>query len=152
MRRITSGKSGGAINDRIAFRVIPKSTATGFALFTLCHYFGRRGRAMVRSLAQQRGCPVPLQLNVFYCRPEDADFIREGVGGASAQPRLRMVQLPGERIMQRALHFAEAHRLHDLSHSVFFDSDLWFPPTFWERYYQAINGVHLAARLAVSAG
>jgi hypothetical protein len=113
---------------------------TGFALFVLCHYFGRRGRAMARSLAGQVGCPVPLELWVFHSRPEDAALLEEGLAEGPFRLSMTKIQVPPDRIMQRAVHFSEAHQMHGLSHTVFIDADLWFPPDFWARYVAAIEG------------
>jgi len=102
---------------------------TGIALFALCHNFGRRARAMMRSLVDQVGCPVPLDVTIFHSRLEDAALIHEGASAAVLRYSLRRIQ--DDRIMRRGLHFSEAHKMHELSHTVFFDADLWFPPTFW---------------------
>jgi hypothetical protein len=112
---------------------------TGFSLFVLCHHFGRRGRAMVSSIAKQRDCPVPLHLNVFYSRAEDAHLIVDGAVDGPAPPRLTLIHVPENRIMQRAMHFSEAHLMHTLSHTVFCDADLWFPPLFWRSYAEALR-------------
>lgn len=101
---------------------------TGVSLFALCHNFGRRARAMMRSLSYQIACPVPIKVTIFYSRPQDAALIREGVSGPL---EYELKQIPADQIMKRGLHFSKAHEMHDLSHTVFFDVDLWFPPTFW---------------------
>lgn len=112
---------------------------TGFSLFALCHFFGLRGRAMVHSLASQTGCDVPIRLTVFYNRQADADLLLEGALGAQASLDLRVVHVPAEKVLQRAMHFALAGTMHDLSHTVFCDMDLWFPPPFWAEYLSALR-------------
>ncbi len=89
---------------------------------------------MARSLARQEGFKLPIHLTVFHNRPEDARFVAEGAADGPSSPSLTFIEVPDERIMQRALHFSEAHRMHGLSHTVFFDVDLWFPPGFWAAY------------------
>jgi hypothetical protein len=115
------------------------NAAKGFSLYALCHHFGLRGRAMARSLACQAGCSVPLELTVFFSRTEDARLVEEGATDGPRPPLLRMIEVPRERIMQRAMHFSGAHEMHDLSHTVFFDADLWFPPEFWAAYALAVE-------------
>ncbi len=112
---------------------------TGFALFTLCHSFGRRGRAFARSIARQSGCPAPLALTVFYSRPEDGRQVAQGFGEDLPREALTLCRVPEELAMRRGLHFAQAHTMHRLSHTVFVDADLWFPPTFWKEYTAAVE-------------
>lgn len=94
---------------------------------------------MARSLALQVDCPVPLALTVFHARPEDKELVAEGVVLPFSPVIIAFCEVPRERILQRALHFSEAHRMHSLSHTVFLDSDLWFPPTFWAAYAAAVE-------------
>ncbi len=116
-----------------------KEEITGFSLFLLCHYFGRRARAMLHSLACQSGCPAPLQLFVFHARKEDADLVLEGAASGPNRPLIHLLEIPSDGIMQRAVHFSKAQEMHDFSHTVFCDADLWFPPTFWSAYTQALG-------------
>lgn len=110
---------------------------TGVSLFALCHNFGRRARAMMRSLSHQIACPVPIHVTIFYSRPQDAELIREGVSGPL---EYELKQIPSDLIMRRGIHFSKAHKMHDLSHTAFFDVDLWFPPTFWVNFVGELSG------------
>jgi len=94
---------------------------------------------MVRSLSRQQDLTVPIHLIVFHHRAEDAQLLQDGFVDAPSTLTLKFVPLPENRILQRALHFSEAHRMHSLSHTVFFDSDLWFPPSFWSGYAEALS-------------
>lgn len=111
---------------------------TGFAIFTLCHHFGRRARAMARSLALQVQFEVPICLTVFHQNAKDRDAIEQGLSTQSRRLGVRFIEIRGEAIMQRAVHFSDAHRMHTFSHTVFMDADLWFPPNFWMCYASAI--------------
>lgn len=115
-------------------------SVTGFSLFVLCHDFGRRGRAMARSLARRAESDLPLELTVFYHRTEDAQLVTEGALDGPAPTLLRLIPVPPGDILRRAMLFSRAHRMHGLSHTVFCDSDLWFPPAFWKQYAAAIRG------------
>jgi len=112
---------------------------TGFSLFVLCHFFGRRGRAMARSIAHRADRDFPLELTVFYNRAEDAHHVAEGALDGPSPPTLRLIPVPAEEILRRAILFSRAHRMHELSHTVFCDADIWFPPDFWGRYAEAIR-------------
>jgi len=112
---------------------------SGFTLFALCHHFGRRGRAMLRSLAQQVQCPVPLKIFIYYCRTEDAQLLLEGAAAGPSPLALELLRTDPARILQRAMHFSRAQDLSQYSHSVFCDADLRFPPTFWSEYVEAIK-------------
>lgn len=126
---------------RVRQEGVKDGPATGFSLFTLCHNFPRRCRAMLNSLVSQKGCPVPIELTVFYNAAEDVAVLTEGLRGAKGEPPLLTLrQVPADSIMQRALLYSAAHDLHGLSHTVFVDADLWFPPEFWQTYTEAING------------
>ncbi len=138
--QVRDGAEGHVLETRQESTSPVPSAREGFALFMLCHHFGRRGRAMARSLARQVNCPVPLQLNVFYHRAEDAKLIEEGAADGPTPLRLRLIPVPECRILQRALLFSEAHTLHDLPYTVFCDADLWFPPEFWAEYVSSLGG------------
>ena len=112
---------------------------TGFGLFMLCHFFGRRGRATARSIARQEGCSFEMELTVFYSRGKDLQLLREGLEEGAGRPRLRPVKIPESEILKRALHFSRAHGMHCLSHTVFLDADLWFPQDFWKEYASAVR-------------
>jgi hypothetical protein len=112
---------------------------TGFSLYTLCHFFGRRGRAMASSLARQEGCDIPLQLTVFYSRPEDARHVLEGVVDGPHPPRVTFEYVAPGDALKKAQHYSKAQDMHALSHTVFVDADLWFPPHFWKEYAAVLN-------------
>lgn len=110
---------------------------SGFSLFVLSHNFGRRARAMVRSLALQESCPVPIHLTVFYSNQGEANLINEGRINGFDFPHVRLVRIDNKRIMQRAMHYSTAN--HSLSHTVFCDADLWYPGDFWRKYTEAVQ-------------
>jgi len=93
---------------------------------------------MARSIAQQIGCSIPIELAVFYNRAEDATLLAEGATLGPNPPKLTLVHVRDQDILRRALLFSEAHRIHTHSHTVFADADLWFPPTFWATFAQAL--------------
>lgn len=116
---------------------------TGFNLYTTCHGFGRRGRAMASSLARQEGCPVPLRLVAYYSRPEDAALIVEGIAAGPLPPPLTLVSVNPERVAKRALQISSGEDGRQYSHAVFCDADLWFPPRFWAEYVDALESEEL---------
>lgn len=116
------------------------TTVTGFSLFMLCHDFGRRGRSMACSLARQVDLEVPIYLTVLHCNPEDAHLVGEGAAEGPTPLSVRFVQIDEGRILRRALLFSECKAAQPVSHVVFLDADLWFPPEFWREYTRALRG------------
>jgi len=95
---------------------------------------------MARSLSWQKGCSIPFHLFVFYNAGEDARLVLEGLSEGPRPPTVTMIHVPAERVLQKALHFSQAHTMHSFSHTVFVDADLWFPPEFWAEYVSALSG------------
>ncbi len=89
---------------------------------------------MAHSLSIQEGCKVPLHLTVFYNRPEDARLVFEGAMAGPNPPQLTFVRVPSDEVLRKAKHYSRAQDMHALSHTVFVDADLWFPPGFWKDY------------------
>jgi hypothetical protein len=117
----------------------PSRTGRRFHLIGLCHRFGRRARAFAHSLATQASTDVQLHLTVFYSDASDARLILEGATSGRRSPEISLIRVPPETIMQRAIHFAHARIDDSCSHTVFLDTDLWFPQTFWQDYSEALD-------------
>jgi len=107
---------------------------TGFSIFVLCHRYGARGRAMLRSLALQSDDAPAFNVAVYYARQRDAEMLIEGAG---LDVDLQLIQVPESKVIYRAQHFSKAKP--DKPYTIFVDSDLWFPPTFLAKYAQEIE-------------
>jgi hypothetical protein len=115
------------------------SQVTGFHLVCLCYRFAHRARAFAASIARQTGNPYSMHLTCFYTERIDAHHILEGLTAGDNTPSLSLRRIEASRIMQRAMHFSSLLPDDRYSHTVFLDCDLWFPPSFWHRYGEAVS-------------
>lgn len=112
---------------------------TGFSLIFLCHKFSRRGARFLQSLwNQDETCP-PLLLTGFYADDADAAALLLAKGPHSSRHRLELFQADPERVMERSVLFSMIEPPEHISHAVFTDCDLWFPPDFWGSYAIALR-------------
>ncbi len=112
---------------------------TGFNLIFLCHKFSRRGARFIQSLwNQDEHCP-PLLLTGFYADDADAAALLPLATEHSGKHKLQLFQADPERVMERSVLFSMVTPPEHISHGVFTDCDLWFPPDFWGSYAAALR-------------
>lgn len=131
-------------NKLIVCRVpdVQKIPVSGFVIWAMCYKFEKRLRLFLKSLYEQQDMSVPIYLNLFIengiqlpdSMPLDyekkVDRVYSHVTRSSREQLLRRAEL-------FSLHLDEDD--HTLSHTIFTDCDLWFPPQFFNQYAKAID-------------
>ncbi len=118
---------------------------TGFHIVTMAHRFGLRARAMIQSICvQPRATEHGTTLTVFYADDADKSLIQEvKTARGNKVPDEHFVKVPltgeGNDILYRAALFHSSASFGRHSHTIFADSDLWFPPKFFSDYAAALE-------------
>ena len=119
------------------------TSITGYHLAILCHKFRNRGRRFVSSILLQEDFTLPRHLTIFYCDPKDRAALE------SVADKLDNVQynnltlefscVPETKVMERSSWFSRLKNTEHLSHVVYTDCDLWFPPLFWKDHTESLE-------------